>query len=59
MNPLEQAARQMADALDRARAAIWDAHYGNGIHVDYVHAVDAQIDNALAAFRAAEQGQAK
>ena len=55
MTKLEQAAREMADALVRARAAIFDAHYGNGIHINYVRAVDTWIANALAAYSAAEQ----
>ena len=55
MTKLEHASREMADALDRARTAIFDAHYGNGIDVNYVRAVDTWIANALATFSAAEQ----
>jgi hypothetical protein len=35
------------DALERARAAVWDAHYGNGISVGYARSVDEEIETAL------------
>lgn len=36
------------EALDRAKAAIWDSHYGKGITAGYARKVSAEIDEALA-----------
>lgn len=36
-------------ALDKAQAAVWDAHYGNGIAVEYARKVDSEIREALTA----------
>ena len=38
---------RMLYALGRAQAAVWDAHYGNGIAVEYARKVDAEINAAL------------
>lgn len=38
---------RLREALDRAKAAIWDSHYGNGIEVEYARKISAEIDAAL------------
>jgi hypothetical protein len=38
---------KLREALGDAKAAIWDAHYGNGIALEYVQSVSAKIDAAL------------
>lgn len=46
---LEAENAQLRGVLDRAQAAIWDAHYGKGIAVEYARKVDAEIREALTA----------
>lgn len=36
------------DVLESAKAAIWDAHYGKGIAVEYARKVSAEIDAEIA-----------
>ena len=43
---LDENAR-LREALDSARVAIWDAHYGKGIAVEYARSVTNLIDAAL------------
>lgn len=38
---------RLRGALDSAKAAIWDSHYGHGIAVEYARAVTAEIDSAV------------
>ena len=40
-------AKALRDALEKAQSAIWDAHYGKGIAIKYVRAVDKEIRDAL------------
>lgn len=35
-------------ALESAKAAVWDSHYGKGIDVGYAQNVSAEIDTAIA-----------
>lgn len=38
---------RLVDALEKAQAAMWDAHYGNGISAGYARNVDGVVRAAL------------
>jgi hypothetical protein len=44
---LQEKLRTMRLALENAQAAMWDAHYGQGIAVEYAQSVDEEIRAAL------------
>ena len=44
----ERRLKATRSALEEAQAAIWDAHYGHGLALAYVHSVDRSIRKALA-----------
>lgn len=43
---LEEALGDLREAMERAKASVWDGHYGKGITVDYARAVDKEISEA-------------
>lgn len=43
---LEGALGDLREAMERAKASVWDGHYGKGITVDYARAVDKEISEA-------------
>jgi hypothetical protein len=51
---------RLRGALEKAQAAMWDAHYGKGIALEYVRGVDKEVRAALAPApdQPAEKGRA-
>jgi hypothetical protein len=49
------------EALDSAKAGVWDAYYGKGIAVEYARAVDEKASAALSVLRTAmsEKGEGR
>lgn len=55
---LAERERQLIEVAEKARAAMWDAHYGGGIDVKYAQSVDREVQQAINAAPAppVEQG---